>query len=523
MGEAGFASKTLSNFTCSDPFPIRAHRPTLPYKVSNPASQISEKFVTLKPCPDRRPDPPSKTGSVAWSQLRHTVHLSRQGKHAEALARVDQLLKLNHVDPRFYFQIALVQLEAGQCDRAWQTLEEADSLAEDSPVLTLYRALILGEMERWDEGLVEAERLRRLCPQHQFTASLLCYLYLGYGEIQKALDCLEIGKPPGWVSWFRPELAAFGPLLSRLLLQVELYLLPLEFPVLSAQEARTDPELVDTPPQRLSLKAVLDSLAGLYYQRKGIHYWEKGLNLSASDPRKGHFYLEKALECQRLAVQREPLQFRGFYHLGEALLYSATHPDRLVPDAARLEEAEKCFVHSWKQEGPNPYLYFYLGRTVQLQGQPAAARIYLERALEKFAKFPEAHYALGQIHLLMGQPAEAREWLKKSVSSDFLPVARERLQELALAVSQGKLHQRLPMPLWPPVAPTADSGPKVENPPPAETPVPASEGNEQLHQCADPESPPENRETCPAPADPGFSEHPSSSSAPELATVDPAD
>ena len=471
---------------------------------------------------------------MSWSALRQTVRLSRLGKHSEALAKADLLLTQNHADPRIYYQLALVQLEADQADQAWQTLELADPLQPDSPVLSLYRALVLGQMERWDEGLEQAELLQRQCPQHQFTASLLCYLYLGQGEVGKALKPLEIGKPAGWVSWFRPELAAFAPLLSRLLLQLELILLPLEFSQLDATPARPDPKEVEEPPQKssflkemgevlqkISLRALTNSILGLYYQRKGIHYWEKGL--TNSDPAKRHQYLEKALLAQRRAVELEPLQFRGHYHLGEALLYASTTPDNPIPNAERLQEAEKCFVNSWAQEGPNPYLYFYLGRTVQLLGQPAAARTYFERAIEKFEKFPEAHYALGQVHLLMGQPGLSRDWLKKSVSSDFLPVARERLQELHLAFEQGKLAGRPAMPQWPPVAPTVDSDPIGEDPQSTQIPSDAIEEKTESHQCEDPVSPPENHETCPDRSDPPSAEHPASPPEPESAATHPPD
>lgn len=494
---------------------------------------------------------------MSWSALRQAVRLSRLGKHSEALARADLLLTENHADPRIYYQLALVQLEADQVDQAWQTLELADPLGPDSPVLSLYRALVLGQMERWDEGLEQAELLQRQCPHHQFTASLLCYLYLGQGEVGKALQPLEIGKPAGWVSWFRPELAAFPPLLSRLLLQLELILLPLEFSQLDATPARPDPKEVKEPAQKtpflqeaqellqkLSLRALTNSILGLYYQRKGIHYWEKGLTCveitawqrcwawflsrfgvrrDYSDPAKRHRYLEKALLAQRRAVELEPLQFRGHYHLGEALLYASTTLDNPIPNSERLQEAEKCFVNSWAQEGPNPYLYFYLGRTVQLLGQPAAARTYFERAIEKFEKFPEAHYALGQVHLLMGQSGLARDWLKKSVSSDFLPVARERLHELHQAFEQGKLASRPAMPPWPPVAPTVDSDPTGEDPQSTQTPLDATPESTESHRCEDLASPLENHETCPDPSGPPSAEHLASPPEPEPAATHPPD
>ncbi len=429
---------------------------------------------------------------MSWSILRQAVSLSRQGKHSEALAQANILLLQDPVQERWLYQIALVQLEAEQPEAALATLERTSP----SPVLHLYRALTLGQLERWNEALEEAEKLKAVSPSHQFLPSLQCYLLLGSGQIEAALQPLEVDRPMGWISWFRPELSGFAPLLSRLLIQIEAYLLPLEFPKLYPGEALEEPTPIEATFQRLTLAALVNSIHGYIQQRKGLRYWEKGL--TTNDHHKRDVYLRKNLEAQQKAVELEPRQFRGYYHLGEALLYAATPSDEQLPDRAKLEEAEKCFVNSWAQEGGNPYLFFYLGRTVQMLGQPLAAKTYLERALKQFEKFPEAHYALGQLHLLMGDTVQAREWLKKSVSSDFLPMARERLQDLSQALQQGKLGQKPAMPQWTP-PPAADSGLTNGHPPPTESAADASGESKEPHRSVDPVSPPENRETSPVP------------------------
>ena len=442
---------------------------------------------------------------MSWSILRQAVRLSRQGKHSEALEQANRLLQESAPDDRWLFQVALIQLEADQPEAALASLERV--AVKESPVLYLYRALTLGQLERWSEALDQAKNLKAASPEHQFLPSLQCYLLLGAGRVEEALQPLEVDKPMGWISWFRPELAGFSPLLSRLLLQVESYLLPLEFPELRDGKALEDPQTIDTPKQKLNLTAVVNSINGYYQQRRGLRYWEKGLTTSNQDKR--YQFLEKNLAAQRKAVELEPLQFRGYYHLGEALLYAATPQNEQLPNRERLEEAEKCFIHSWAQEGANPYLNFYLGRTVQMLGIPMAAKEYLERALKQFEKFPEAHYALGQLHLLMGEPIAARDWLKKSVSSDFLPVARERLQDLLEALKQGRLGQKPAMPLWPP-PPIAGSDPTNGHLPPTESAATASEESAESHQCADPECPPENRETSPDPPEETVADSPSS-------------
>lgn len=436
------------------------------------------------------------------------VQLSRQGQHAQALSTAQALADSGPKDPRVFYQISLVQLEADRPQECLLTLDQSRSLEKHSPVECLYRALALGQLQRWSEATQAAQELHQLSPHHQFTPTLRCYLHLGQGEVAAAIADLQIDRPAGWVSWFRPELSPFAPLLSRLLVVLERYLLSVEFPQLHRSEALQEPPPLEVVPTHFSLKALKDSVEGYFWQRKGLHHWEQAL--SCQDPHKRYALLGKAVLAHRKANQLEPRQFRGQYHLGESLLYSAVAPDGSF-DLDRLANAERCFLHSWAQEGPNPYLYFHLGRTLQLQGKPEAARTYLERALEKFTKFPEAHYALGQIHLVMGQEETARGWFKQSVSSDFLPVARERLLELGDFHKKGKFSEGIKMPSWPPPAlPTADNGPTESHPQSVQIDSFSTEETAESRQCEVPNSPPESHETSPAAPDPPPTDNPSS-------------
>lgn len=469
---------------------------------------------------------------MSWSALRHAINLSRQGKHAEAVAAIDALRSWARSDARACLQCALIQLEAGHADSALDSLQAAAALEpppEERPApwnhrapLLLYQCLACGDLEQWDDAERLAEELQQVCPQHQFLDTLWCYLHLAQGRYEKALHQMKLDQPPTWFAWTRPELSPFSPLLSRLLVQVERLLLPIECPALQHSAAAKAPAETPAPPTQWSLNGLYKSVAGLFYQRKGIQLWEKALN--QVDPDKRHLLMEAALTAQRKAVELEPMQFRGYYHLGETLLYASSHPHQPVPDHSRLAEAEECFLRSWALEGDNPYLYFYLGRAAQLQGKPEAAAAYLESALERFNKFPEAHYALGQIHLQMGQPQIGRDWLKRSISSDFLPVTRERLQELGHLWQSGKLHDAPPMPEWPPAqadAPAEDNDPTAPDSPPVEnSPEPTLESTES-HQSEDPTALPENRETSRVPPDPPPPEHLSSPTEPEPDSADP--
>lgn len=455
---------------------------------------------------------------MSWNLLRRAVTLSRQSQHSEALELAAQLLGTSPQDPRMFYQVALIQLEGEQPELALETLAQSEKQQPDSPVLHLYRAMAQGQLEHWELAWHSAEQLQRVCPANQFLATLLCWLHLGAHRIEQALEVEQIERPVHWVQWFRPELAPFPPLLSRLLLQVERYLLPLEVPILQGDTAPDDPTEIEVEPVRWTMEGLSRSIRGYLAQREGVKYWEKSFHHS---PQRRHEYLRKAIVAQRRAVELEPHQFRGHYYLGEALLFGSAAPPSFRANRDELEEAQRCLIHSWAREGGHPYLFYYLGRCSQMLGKPLAARTYLEKALEKFVKFPEAHYALGQVELLMGNAVLARNWLKRSVSSDFLPVVRDRLQELASAFRDGRLEQRPAMPDWPPVQPTTDSDPTTLAADPVESGSTSSEEKPESHQSEDPQLPPENRDRSPDEPDPADSDSLSSPPAPPRQTTDP--
>ncbi len=380
-------------------------------------------------------------------------------------------------------QLALVILEAHQSEEALAVLDRLASGLENNAALHLYRALALSDLERWSEAQDCLTRLKEVCPGNQFLPTLECFLHLGQGRLPEAIQSLQLDKPLGLITWFRPELATFGPLLSRLLYQLESFLLPLEVPELKAGGAHQEPVALELPPVQVSLAALGRSVAGLYWQNRGTKWWERAI--AEDDDQKRQVLFEKAEQAQRRAVANEPHQFRAHYHLGEALLYASTPPGLEGADQLRLEEADRCLLHSWSQDGPNPYLFYYLGRVAQLRGRPEAAKGYLERALEKFEKFPEAHYALGQLHLLMGERDRALDWLKLSVSSDFLPVARDRLLDLAKFQEKGRLSSRPGLPQWPPPAHPDEL---VQAGPPAEEPLSSADETEALDPAVPPDA-----------------------------------
>lgn len=463
---------------------------------------------------------------MSWSALRQAIRFSRRGQHAEALQRLAALDSWLPEDPRRCFQSALVEMQADRPEAALARLDRVAHLPpKDNLPGLLYRCLALGDCRRWTEAWNTAQQLLAACPTHQFKVTLLCYLHLGAERTGEALALLR--SPHSW-SALRPELSPFPPLLSRLLLLCEEVLLPLEVPALrrsqavALEEADASDEseaesgkggwlselrslpahLSRTVKEAGSLPRALGrSLGGAVWQRRGVAHWESALGMKDGPERDAR--LDAAVEAHRQGNLLEPDQFRGAYHLGEALLYAACRSNRAEADPVRLQEAEASLLRSARREGVNPYLLYYLGRCAFLSGRPEASVTYLEDAVKRFAKFPEAHYALGQAYLLMGQRQLAREWLERCLSSDFLPGARERLDELGGQLEAGRLSEKRPLPLWPP---TEDSGPTDQDPLPPQSPTEAvaTPGLPESHRSVLPSSPLESHATFPVrPGPPG--------------------
>ena len=446
---------------------------------------------------------------MSWKQIRAGAELARAGKTAEAVALIEEACKKLPSDPRAWVQLGLAQLEAQLPEAAQESLEKALALSPAHPPSLYYLVLAHSDQDNQSAAAAVLKQLAEVSPHNQALPTLRALLCLQRGEIDQALLHLEIPPCPTSPVWNRPELCSFGPLTSRLAVEIERWLLPLEIPLLQRSCPLGEPP-AEPPraPDQLGPDRVRSALFGMlggiaagaatgaalrfllvlllgsdfeftvgvgwtepivwmgsllgvggaawgflspslpwhfraYLAKfKGERLLEKALGEDSTHQRRQYFML--GIQEKRRVLMLDPSLLRSHYGLGEALLFCASS----LRDNRYLAEAEQCFLHSWRQDGENPYLNYYLARCCQLQGKVQAALAYYTKAIAKFSKLSEAHFGLGQCQLLLGDNAQARSWFKRALGSE-LQLARDRLHDLAHAYGEGLLSRRLPWPMLP--------------------------------------------------------------------------
>lgn len=412
--------------------------------------------------------------------------------------------------PQDICQQALEQLQENRSEKAAELLETALTLDPNHAPALNFLTLAYCDLEQMDRAEATLQRLVSACPTNKAIPTLKCLCYLKQSQLDFAIAALEL--PPHFPSPLerRPELWAFPPLSGRLALEVESWLLPLEIPQLHAHAAlQQAPDMTsedDGPdPNRIPatlLGLTIGSLLGLLIGFALIFYMRRQLDIDVMDvdglpnpamlatsifglagaswgflrprlvgqyraqlkQRQGYSLLDKAMrtrnENQRqqlfwlaISAMREvpsldSQALRSYYTLGESLLIAAASCPQSTDSPKYLQEAENCFLKSWAQDGENPYLNYYLGRSCQLQGKIEAAATYYERAIEKFDKLSEGHYALGQCQLLLGDRPKALYWFQRALGTE-LQLARDRLIDLSETFLQGKLAHKPAMPARP--------------------------------------------------------------------------
>ncbi len=379
--------------------------------------------------------------------LRQGSALMNQGRYAEALSAFEHASVAAPSAAGPLIQKALCHLALGQPAEAREALAKAVELEPSNPAPRLFLALAesdLGDQARAEDLL---QSVKKLSPDHQAVETVRALVHLRTGNLERAVSYLGS----------RPDLSLSSPIISRLVLEIERLLLPGDIPTLRRHPA-VIPEDLETPRSR----GLLHSVRAWRGQSLGRSQMEGAMrHPPTSERRQAH--LGTAVNTLRQARDHDPAQFRADFYLAEALLYSARprqgEPDWLAP----LRESRESFLISWKHEGENPYLLYYLGRVTLNLGEVEAAITYFERALGKFAKFPEVHYGLGQAWLLKGDPQRARDYFTLALRSDTF-ILRDRVHELVSRFQLEPAALQLPHPEWEPEVELDSTSPPPEVP-----------------------------------------------------------
>lgn len=383
---------------------------------------------------------------ATWSVLNRAQNLARRGDSEQALELFAQAVSGLADHPGPCLQRGLVYLELGRAEEALADFERAGELAPENPAAPVFKSLAQADLDDLEAARASVERAAQLEPRNQQLPCLRAFLSLkekNIGEVCQHLGLVEGGHPV--------ELIACNALLGRLVVETELALLPRDIPQLFYREALSEEELEarPTPAEPGLVEALANfvpSLKAMGSQRRGQGRLEKAMR--QRDPEQRVELCEQAIEYQRRAHTLDPHMFRGAFHLAESLLFSSRPKESEPYLRDRLAEASELLLDSWKRDGPNPYVFYYLGRSEQLLGHLPAAETYFGEALKRFEKLFEASYGYGQCRLMQGDLLPARQRFLAAVTED-LQMVRERFRELASVWKLAPDELCLPMPAPP--------------------------------------------------------------------------
>ncbi len=408
--------------------------------------------------------------------LHRGTALMMEGRYDEALSAFEAAV---HGQPKAagpLIQQALCHLALGQPGPADGLLTRALELEPGNPAPHLFAGLCRSDLGDQEAAELCLQAVKKLSPHHQAVDTVRAILNLRRGNLEKAIAYLG----------GHPDLSLSSPIISRLVLEVERRLLPAEIPLLRRARARILTPKEEKAPPSPGLSGLARSLGAWRAQSSGRKQVERAMRTPPGSERRSAL-MSRAVAKLRSARDADPSQFRADFYLAEALLYSS----RPGESEEALQESREGFLISWQHEGENPYLLYYLGRVTLLLGEVEASIEYFERALSKFAKFPEAHYGLGQSWLLKGDSNRARDYFALALRSDTF-IMRDRLFELISRYEADRGSLDGSMPEWEPEPELAltEVGPESEGPPGPQAPQPEPEAH-PVNSGPDTESPPE--------------------------------
>jgi tetratricopeptide (TPR) repeat protein len=148
-------------------------------------------------------------------------------------------------------------------------------------------------------------------------------------------------------------------------------------------------------------------------------------------------YEQKAIECYRLTVQKDPTYYEAYYNLA-GLLMEAKEPDYV--EARRFyEEGLKQYPRNWKNLD---VFYFGIGLTYAFTGEYREAAEYFETAIRFKSSDPKYYINLGSAYANLRQYALARKaWLHALEVDPSNTEAIKNLEKLKRVLNQAKQEQ----------------------------------------------------------------------------------
>ncbi|MGM9991234.1 MAG: hypothetical protein ACI376_00055 [Candidatus Bruticola sp.] len=376
----------------------------------------------------------------------------------KALNLLGQALEEAH-SCRDYIQIGLAYLEAGDAPSASQTFARASQADSSNPSVPLFAALACIDSDEFDQAQTFLNKLHELCPANQAAPTAQALLYLRQGQLKEVLKIIFPEKG-------NFDLSVSPPVLTRLAVSIEEYIMPRELPEITddwetpfyeapvnsphseadhSENSQVEEAEPQSPAEKTSsaqpaevrnskIKSFLDSTIpneASSLAAKGSRRLQKCWNL---EPERRLAELKIAKQELQEAYNKNPLIIQLAYDLGEAYLgcleFSHKVGNRISSEEVEnLRQAAVYFQNALQENKENAYTLHYIARTALLLKEYRKAKEAWSLALTFFEKLPEAHYGLAQVYVMAHDFLKARQHMTLSLMSD-MDLLRERFQDL---------------------------------------------------------------------------------------------
>ncbi len=341
---------------------------------------------------------------------------SQSGRHQQARARLDDLLKQRPDDLAALDMLMMVDLVTKNWVEAERTLERLRAVSKDSAVAFMAEGRLRQAQGQFDKASAAYERATALAPNDPDPLLSLVKLDVAQGHADRAktrLDALLAARPD--------HLFGHGLLGEVLALSGH----PQEADVQFREASRVNPKWI-TP--------WLD-WGGLWLAQKqpdqAVQVIQAGLKANP-DSEELHMLLASAYSTQG-QIDNAITAYDGALRLNPRNVLAANNLAVLLVDyKGDPQNLQKAFALSrdFEKDVPHPLFLDTLGWVRFKMGQQEEALRLMKNAVAKSPEVPTLNYHLGMAYYQSGKTAEARAYLSKALKSAEAFQGRQEAEQI---------------------------------------------------------------------------------------------
>ena len=341
---------------------------------------------------------------------------SQSGRHQQARARLDDLLKQRPNDLAALDMLMMIDLVTKNWVEAERTLERLRTASKDSAVAIMAEGRLRQAQGQFDKASAAYERATALAPNDPEPLLSLVKLDVAQGHADRAKTRLDV------LLATRPEhLFGHGLLGEVLALSVH----PQEADVQFREASRVNPKWI-TP--------WLD-WGGLWLAQKqpdqAVQVIQAGLKANP-DSEELHMLLASAYSTQG-QIDPAITAYEGALQLNPRNMLAANNLAVLLVDyKGDPQSLQKAFALSrnFEKDVPHPLFLDTLGWVRFKMGQQEEALRLMKNAVAKSPEVPTLNYHLGMAYYQSGKTAEARAYLSKALKNTEAFQGRQEAEQI---------------------------------------------------------------------------------------------